>query len=90
MVLRDGECVPGPDDDFVLACDDELLLSGEAGARRALGMTLVVDATREYVLTGRHVPASWAWRRMAALRHRDEGHWDEDHWDEDHRDERHW
>jgi len=89
MVLRDGECVPGPADDFVLDCDDELLLCGEAGARRALGMTLVVDATREYVLTGRHVPASWAWRRMAALRHRDEGHRDEGHRDEGHRDEGH-
>jgi voltage-gated potassium channel len=68
MVLRDDECVLAPDDDFVLGPEDELLLSGLAGARRALGMTLVIDATREYVVTGRHVPASWAWRRLTGYR----------------------
>ena len=68
MVLRDDECLLAPDDDFVLAPEDELLLSGEAGARRALGMTLVIDATREYVVTGRYVPASWAWRRLTGYR----------------------
>jgi voltage-gated potassium channel len=68
MVLRDDECVLAPDDDFVLEPGDELLLSGEPGARRALGMTLVVDATREYVVSGRHVPASWAWRRLTGYR----------------------
>jgi voltage-gated potassium channel len=72
MVLRDDECVMAPSDDFVLAPEDELLLSGEAGARRALGMTLIVDATREYVMTGRHVPASWAWRHLIGY-HRDPG-----------------
>ena len=68
LVLRDGEAVMAPDDEFVLAPEDELLLSGEAGARRALGMTLIVDATREYVVTGRHVPASWAWRKLSGYR----------------------
>jgi voltage-gated potassium channel len=68
MVLRDDECVLAPDDDFVLGPEDELLLSGLAGARRALGMTLVIDATREYVVTGRYVPASWAWRRLTGYR----------------------
>jgi len=66
MVLRNGEPVMSPDDDFVLCAGDELLLSGEAGARRALGMTLIVDATREYVVTGRHVPAGWAWRKLSS------------------------
>jgi voltage-gated potassium channel len=65
MVLRDGDSVLAPDDDFELAPQDELLICGEAGARRALGMTLIIDATREYVLTGRHVPASWMWRRLS-------------------------
>ncbi len=69
MVLRDEECLLAPADHLVLAPGDELLLSGEAGARRALGMTLIVDASREYVVTGRHVPASWAWRRLTAHRH---------------------
>ena len=68
MVLRNGEPVMSPDDDFVLAAGDELLLSGEAGARRALGMTLIIDATREYVVQGRHVPAGWAWRKLSSLR----------------------
>lgn len=70
MVLRDEELVMTPEDDFVLAPGDELLLSGEAGSRRALGMTLIVDATREYVVTGRHVPAGWAWRTLSAARKR--------------------
>jgi voltage-gated potassium channel len=65
MVMRDGECVLTPDDDLVLALDDELLLCGRPAARRALETTMVVDAAREYVVSGRHVPASWIWRRIA-------------------------
>jgi voltage-gated potassium channel len=65
MVMRDGECVLTPDDDLVLAPCDELLLCGRPAARRALDTTMVVDAAREYVVSGRHVPASWIWRRIA-------------------------
>jgi voltage-gated potassium channel len=65
MVMRDGECVLTPEDDLVLALDDEMLLCGRPAARRALGTTMVVDAAREYVVSGRHVPASWIWRRIA-------------------------
>ncbi|TWF74934.1 Trk K+ transport system NAD-binding subunit [Pseudonocardia hierapolitana] len=65
MVMRDGECVLTPDDNLVLAPGDELLLCGRPAARRALDTTMVVDAAREYVVSGRHVPASWIWRRMA-------------------------
>jgi hypothetical protein len=25
---------------------------------------MLADATREYVLHGRHVPSSWIWRRL--------------------------
>lgn len=69
MVLRrkaDGteECVMGPDDGFVLAPDDELLLLGATAARRGLDVTLLVDAAREYVQTGRRVPAGWVWRKL--------------------------
>ncbi|WP_433504767.1 potassium channel family protein [Pseudonocardia halophobica] len=69
MVLRrdaDGteECVMGPDDGFVLAPDDELLLLGATPARRGLDVTLLVDAAREYVQTGRRVPAGWVWRKL--------------------------
>ena len=65
MIHRPDECLLTPDDDVVLAPDDELLLAGRPSARRALDTTLWVDAVREYVVTGRHVPASWIWRQMS-------------------------
>ena len=54
-----------PDDDFVLALEDEILLAGLPAARRALDTTSTVDAAREYVRSGRHVPSSWIWRRLS-------------------------
>ena len=27
-------------------------------------MTMLLDATSEYVIYGRHVPSSWIWRRF--------------------------
>ena len=65
LALRDGraELIPGPE--HPLAAGDELLLAGRVTARRALATTLVIDATAEYVLAGRHVPASWIWRRLS-------------------------
>jgi voltage-gated potassium channel len=65
MILRDGDCLLTPEDDEVLAPDDELLLAGRPAARRALDTTLWVDAAREYVVTGRRVPESWIWRRLS-------------------------
>ena len=70
MVLRhhpDGaeECFMAPADDLPLALDDELLLIGAAAARRGLDVTMVVDAAREYVQTGRRVPTGWLWRRLS-------------------------
>jgi hypothetical protein len=53
-----------PDDDTMLAPDDELLLVGWPSARRLLDSTLLIDATREYVVHGRHVPSSWVWRKL--------------------------
>ena len=41
---------------------DEMLLVCEPAARRLLDSTLLIDATREYVLHGRYVPSSWIWR----------------------------
>ncbi|HEX2075556.1 MAG TPA: NAD-binding protein [Geodermatophilus sp.] len=64
LVLRRREAVLAPGPDFVLATGDELLFAGWAAARRALDTTLVVDAVREYVVTGRRVPSSWIWRRL--------------------------
>ncbi|WP_433285270.1 potassium channel family protein [Pseudonocardia sp. CA-142604] len=65
MILRPGECLLMPDDDVVLAPDDELLVAGRPSARRSLDTTLWVDAVREYVVTGQHVPESWIWRQMS-------------------------
>ena len=65
LVLRGDEAVLAPDDDFVLAADDELLFAGRPSARRALETTLVVDAVRAYVTTGRRVPSSWIWRALS-------------------------
>ncbi|WP_019970448.1 TrkA family potassium uptake protein [Mycobacterium sp. 141] len=54
-----------PDDNAVVGLGDELLLVGWPSARRLLDSTLLIDATREYVLHGRHVPSSWIWRKLA-------------------------
>jgi voltage-gated potassium channel len=64
MVLRGGAGLLTPDDDTELHPGDELLLAGLPAARRGLDTIMVVDAAREYVVSGRHVPASWVWRRL--------------------------
>jgi Trk K+ transport system NAD-binding subunit len=56
--------VLAPDENTVLALNDELLFVGWPSARRLLDSTLLVDATREYVVRGRHVPSSWVWRKL--------------------------
>lgn len=65
MVIRDGEDIVTPDDDFVLASGDEILFAGRADARRSLETIMVDEATREYVLHDRQVPSSWLWRKLA-------------------------
>jgi voltage-gated potassium channel len=62
IVARDGDVHLAPPDDFTLGLGDEMLLVGEPAARRLLDSTLLIDATREYVLHGRYVPSSWIWR----------------------------
>jgi hypothetical protein len=64
LLLRGDDATLAPDPDCVLAPGDELLLAGWPAARRALEVTLVVDAVREYVVTGRRVPSSWLWRKV--------------------------
>jgi voltage-gated potassium channel len=66
LLLAGGDRVEiAPADDFVLQRDDELLLVGWPSARRLLDNTLLVDATRAYVVSGRYVPSSWIWRRLS-------------------------
>jgi Trk K+ transport system NAD-binding subunit len=74
LVLRGADAVLAPDADFVLAPGDELLLAGWPAARRALGTILVVDAAREYVVSGRRVPSSWIWRRLTVHPRHEVGH----------------
>jgi hypothetical protein len=63
---RDGEFLLAPTEDVELALDDELLLAGQPIAHRKLDTTMIVDAAAEFVVTGRHVPASWIWRHLTA------------------------
>ena len=64
LVQRGEEAVLAPDDDFLLAADDELLLAGRPTARRGLDNTLLMETVAEYIVSGRHVPSSWIWRRL--------------------------
>ena len=64
LVLRGGESALAPEGDFVLAADDEILLAGRPAARRSLDTTILLDTVAEYVVSGRHVPSSWIWRRL--------------------------
>jgi voltage-gated potassium channel len=68
LLLRGDHIVLAPDDDFLVAANDAILLAGWPAARRALDTTLMVDASFEYVMTGRHVASSWIWRRILADR----------------------
>ncbi|QXG77798.1 NAD-binding protein [Modestobacter sp. L9-4] len=70
LVLRGDTATAAPDEDFLLAPGDELLLAGWSAAERALTTMLEVDAVHEYVLTGRRVPSSWIWRKLTPA-HRD-------------------
>jgi Trk K+ transport system NAD-binding subunit len=64
LLLRDDEAVLGPEDDTVLAADDQILFAGRPAARRYLLDTMTNHAVSEYVLHGRSVPSGWLWQRM--------------------------
>ena len=68
LVLRGEECTLAPEGDFVLTADDEILLGGRPAARRLLDTTLLLDTVGEYVISGRRMPSSWIWRRLADIR----------------------
>jgi Trk K+ transport system NAD-binding subunit len=67
-LLRDGERTMAPPDDVVLRRDDALLLAGRLRDRAALETTMTEAATASYVLDGRRLPSSWAWRRLTRSR----------------------
>jgi voltage-gated potassium channel len=67
LLLRGDDATLAPGPDHVLAPGDELLLAGWPAARRALEIILLVDAAREYVVTGRRVPSGWLWRRVGGI-----------------------
>jgi Trk K+ transport system NAD-binding subunit len=65
LLLRDGKAVLSPDDDTVLAREDDLLFAGQSSERRELESTMVVDSTAAYVLFDQHIPSSWIWRKFS-------------------------
>lgn len=68
LVLRGADVIELPPADCVLRAGDLILLAGRHVGRRRLADTLERDATRDYVLTGRHVPVGWLWQRVSGQR----------------------
>ena len=68
VVLRGDEYRADPGRRLPAARRRRAAARGGTGARRALDTTLIVDATREYVVTGRYVPSGWIWRKLSSLR----------------------
>jgi hypothetical protein len=64
-VQRGDQTFLTPAPDLVLSPGDQLLIAGQPEARWALSSTLVVDASSEYVLTGRRRAVGWLWRRLS-------------------------
>jgi hypothetical protein len=65
LLLSGEDSVLAPDDEHVLRPGDELLLAGRPVARRALEKSLMIEGVPEYLISGRRVPSSWVWRRLA-------------------------
>ena len=68
LVARGDECLLAPPDDFCWPPTTSCCWPAGPSARRLLDTTLLVDAIREYVLHGRHVPSSWIWRAVTGRR----------------------
>jgi voltage-gated potassium channel len=64
LVLRGDDAVLGPDADFTLEPDDQVLLVGDSASRRALHRTTIDHAVSDYVLHGHSVPSGWLWQRV--------------------------
>jgi Trk K+ transport system NAD-binding subunit len=73
MRVRDGATMLAPGDFVDLAPDDDLLLAGQGGARRAFTAILAAEGPRDRALLGVDRPAGWVGRhlaRRAEARHR--------------------
>jgi voltage-gated potassium channel len=68
LVLRGAEAFHVPALDFALCAGDEILFAGRRQAQHRLQDTLHRDATRDYVLLGRHVPQGWLWQWLTGQR----------------------
>ena len=64
LLLRGDHSTLVPDDDTVLAVDDQLLFAGQATERRELESTMMIESTAVYVLFDRQIPSSWIWRKL--------------------------
>lgn len=69
LSLRRGETVMFvPDAEAALQLGDELLVASRPRSRGPLRDVLFHDDAVEYVATGRRVPSTWVWRRLARSR----------------------
>lgn len=66
MIERAGREFVLPEQGFMLAEGDSLLLVGQHGVRPALELTLQNVHALEYVLTGRQTQGGWLWRKLFA------------------------
>jgi Trk K+ transport system NAD-binding subunit len=70
LSVRRGDSVTFvPDADEPLEMGDELLVASRPRAHGALRDVLFHDDAVEYVATGRRVPSTWVWRKLARRRH---------------------
>lgn len=68
LVVRSGETISFPDDDFLLHLDDEVILVGTREAFIEQNECLYDDSTLYYTATGHDIPTSRAWRRLTNRR----------------------
>jgi Trk K+ transport system NAD-binding subunit len=66
LVLRDGQRVMAPADDFRLRLGDQVLLAGGLQDQRLLETVLEDPSTASYVFDGSFLPSSWVWRRFSS------------------------
>lgn len=67
ILTRRGTDIYLPEADTLLQRGDELVVAGRTGALNVLDSVLTSPADIEYVTTGRRVPSTWIFRRLAGL-----------------------